>query len=124
MATRDFGYRFHGPDYLTERLAAAHPQDIDAPLNTALHSGHLNIALFLPDRGANGENGEIVASQTALYTPSSRGYAEFVRSLIDRGADPKGQSATPWMSVGGHVRLVSLSHPVFGLAGAVRRGGT
>ena len=80
---------------LTERLVAAHPQDINAPggshgapLNAALRSGHLNIAWFLLERGATGENGGIVC-QTALYIASSRGYAEVVRSLLDRGADLK-----------------------------------
>jgi ankyrin repeat protein len=80
---------------LTERLVAAHPQDINAPggcrgapLNAALHSGHLNIAWFLLERGATGENGGM-ACQTALYIASSRGYAEVVRSLLDRGADLK-----------------------------------
>ena len=80
---------------LTERLVAAHPQDINAPggsrgvpLNAALYSGHLNIALFLLESGANGEDGGM-AGQTALYMASSRGYAEVVRSLIDRGADLK-----------------------------------
>ena len=80
---------------LTERLVAAHPQDINAlggsrgaPLNAALYSGHLNIALFLLERGANGGNVGM-AGQTALYRASSRGYAEVVRTLLDRGADPK-----------------------------------
>ena len=80
---------------LTERLVAAYPQDINAPggsrgapLNAALHSGHLKIALFLLERGADGENGGM-AGQTALYMASSRGYTEVVRSLIDRGADLK-----------------------------------
>jgi hypothetical protein len=44
----------------------AHPQDLDAQggswgplLNAALAEGHLNIALFLLDHGADGENRHI-----------------------------------------------------------------
>jgi len=76
---------------LVERLLTAHPQDLNAkggdwgaPLNAALRTGHLDIALFLLDRGADGENG---GEKTGLYSASSRGYADVVRSLIDRGAD-------------------------------------
>ena len=82
---------------LTERLLAAHPQDLNdqggvrgAPLNAALHNGHLDIALLLLGHGADGENGG-KACQTALYIASSHGYDEIVRTLIDRGADPSAQ---------------------------------
>jgi len=78
---------------LVERLLVAHPQDLTAeggdwgaPLNAALGKGHLEIALFLLDRGADGENGGNV-EQTGLYIALSRGYAGVVQSLIDRGAD-------------------------------------
>jgi len=81
---------FHG---LVERLLTAHPEDLNAeggnrgaPLNAALGKGHLDIALFLLDRGANGKNGGKV-DQTGLYIASSRGYIDVVRSLIDCGAD-------------------------------------
>ena len=79
---------------LVERLLTAHPQYLNAeggifktPLNAALYRGHLNIALFLLERGADTE---IVSGDghTALYIASSRGYADAVRSLIDRGANP------------------------------------
>ena len=79
---------------LVERLLTAHPQCLNAesgvcktPLNAALYRGHLNIALFLLERGADTE---IVSweGHTALYIASSQGYANAVRSLIDRGADP------------------------------------
>ena len=76
---------------LVERLLTAHPQDLDAeggvwgaPLNAALGKGHLDIALFLMDRGADGENG---GNMTALYMASALGYTDVVRSLIDHGAD-------------------------------------
>ena len=78
---------------LVERLLTAHPQDLDAkcgvygaPLNAALDNGHLDIAQFLLDHGAVGD---IMGSwkQSGLYIASSRGYANIVRSLIDRGAD-------------------------------------
>jgi len=76
---------------LVERLLTAHPQDLNAnggdwgsPLNAALSKGHLDIALFLLDRGADVENG---GRRTALYSASSFGDADIVRSLIDRGAD-------------------------------------
>jgi len=76
---------------LVERLLNTHPQDLNAkggdwgaPLNVALREGHLDIALSLLDRGADGENG---GEKTGLYSASSRGYADVVRSLIDRGAD-------------------------------------
>jgi len=76
---------------LVERLLTAHPQDLNAvggywgsPLNAALGAGHLDIALFLLDRGADEENG---GWKTGLYSASSRGYADVVRSLINRVAD-------------------------------------
>jgi len=76
-----------------ERLLTAHPEDLNAgggdwgtPLNAALGKGHLDIALFLLDRGADGKNGGKM-DKTGLYIASFRGYADVVRSLIDRGAD-------------------------------------
>jgi len=78
---------------LVERLLPAHPEDLNAeggewgaPLNAALVQGHLDIALFLLDGGADGQNGGKM-DQTVLYIASSSGYADVVRSLIDRGAD-------------------------------------
>jgi len=78
---------------LVERLLTAHPEDLNAgggnwgaPLNVALAKGHLDIALFLLDRGADGQNGGNM-DQTGLYIASSSGYAGVVWSLIDRGAD-------------------------------------
>ena len=78
---------------LVERLLTAHPEDLNAeggdwgaPLNAALGNGHLDLAQFLLDRGADGKNGGEV-DQTGLYIASSRGYADVVRWLIDRGAD-------------------------------------
>ena len=78
---------------LVERLLIAHPQDLNAeggswgaPLNAALGEGHLDIVLFLLDRGADGENTGR-RNQTGVYIASSRGYADVVRSLVDRGAD-------------------------------------
>ena len=78
---------------LVERLLIAHPEDLNAeggdwgaPLNAALAKGHLDIALFLLDRRADGKNGGKM-DRTGLYIASSRGYVDVVRSLIDRGAD-------------------------------------
>jgi len=78
---------------LVERLLTEHPQDLNAeggvwgtPLNAALAHGHLNIALFLLDRGADWEN-RGKEDQTALFIASSLGYADFVQSLIDHGVD-------------------------------------
>ena len=78
---------------LVERLLTAHPQDLDAeggiygaPLNAALMKGHLNIALFLLDHNADGDN-RSKEDQTGLYIASSRGYADVLQSLIDHGAD-------------------------------------
>ena len=78
---------------LVERLLGLHPQDLNAeggvcgtPLSAALHKGHLNIALFLLEHGADGEK-RGRAGQTGLYIASSRGYAEIVRTLLDRGAN-------------------------------------
>jgi len=82
-----FGFRG-----LVERLLIAHPQDLNAaggdwgsPLNAAVDKGHLDIALFLRDHGADrdirSKNG-----QTMLYIASSRGYADVVLSLVDHGA--------------------------------------
>jgi len=78
---------------LMERLLTAHTQDLNAeggaygaPLNVALAKGHLDIALFLLDRGADGQNGGEM-DQTGPYIASSSGYAGVVQSLIDRGAD-------------------------------------
>jgi len=77
---------------LVGRLLIAHPQDLNAeggkwgaPLNAALGKGHLDIAMFLLGRGADGENGGEM-DQTALYIASSRGYPDLVQSLIDFGA--------------------------------------
>jgi ankyrin repeat protein len=78
---------------LVERLLTAHPQHPDAaagyygaPLNAALAKGYLDIAQFLLDHGAVGNNmGD--HDQTGLYIASSRGYTNVVRSLIDRGAN-------------------------------------
>ena len=78
---------------LVGRLLTAYPQDLDvkggkygAPLNAALAKGHLNIAQFLLDHDAVGDTTGYM-EQTGLYIASSRGYANVVRSLIDRGAD-------------------------------------
>jgi len=82
---------------LAERLLAAYPQDLNAqggvrgaPLNAALHKGHLNIALLLLGHGADGENGG-KAGQTALYMATSRGYTEVVQTLIDHGSELSAQ---------------------------------
>ena len=75
------------------RLLAAQPQDLDtgsgnwgAPINAALDKEHLSVAQFLLDRGAIGD---VLGfkGQTGLYIASTRGYANIVRSLIDRGAN-------------------------------------
>ena len=78
---------------LVDRLLDAHPQDLNAtgglcgtPLNAAIHKGHLDIALFLLEHGADGEK-RGKADQTGLFIAASRGYAEIVRTLIDRGAN-------------------------------------
>jgi len=91
-------YGFGG---LVERLLTAYPQDLNAEggvwgssLNGALAKGHLNIALFLLDRGADWKNRGI-NHQTGLYIASSRGYTDVVRSLIDRGADPNARCRAP-----------------------------
>jgi ankyrin repeat protein len=84
-----FGFRD-----LVERLVVAHPGHVNsrgdylgAPLNAAIYNGHVNIALFLLERGADVES-RGWRGQTALYMSSSPGYTEVVQSLIDRGADP------------------------------------
>ena len=78
---------------LVGRLLTAHPGDLNteggiwgSPLNAASAKGHLNIALFLLDCGADSENRN-KQDHTALYIASSRGHTDVVRSLIDRGAD-------------------------------------
>jgi len=78
---------------LVQRLLTAYPRDLNAeggvygaPLNAALAQGHLDIALFLLDRGAEVDN-RGKADQTGLYIASSRGYAGIVRSLIDASAE-------------------------------------
>ena len=78
---------------LVERLLTAHPQDPDAaagfygaPLNAALAKGYLDTAQFLLDHGAVGDDmGH--HDHTGLFIASSRGYANVVQSLIDRGAN-------------------------------------
>jgi len=82
---------------LAERLLAAYPQDLNAqggvhgaPLNVALHKGHLNIALLLLGHGADGENGG-KAGQTALYMAASCGYTEVMQTLIDHGSELSAQ---------------------------------
>ncbi len=78
---------------LAERLLDAYPYDVNArggyyetPLLAALNKEHPKIALLLLERGADGES-RGRQRQTALYEASSRGYAEVVRSLVDRGED-------------------------------------
>jgi len=85
---------FFGFSGLVERLLGLHPQDLNAgggmrdnPLSVALHKGHLNIALFLLEHGADGEKHDDTEGQTGLYIASSRGYAEIMRTIIDRGAN-------------------------------------
>jgi len=84
---------FCGFQGLVEHLLDVHPQDLNAqggwwgtPLTAALHKGHLNIALFLLQHGADGEK-RGYTEQTGLYVASSNGYPEIVRTLIDRGAN-------------------------------------
>ena len=56
------------------------------PLHATIYREHRDIAILLLEAGADTE---ILSSldQTALYMASSRGFAEVVRLLIDRGAD-------------------------------------
>jgi len=82
---------------LVEHLLDLHPQDLDAkggvcgtPLGAALHKGHLDIALFLLEHGADGEK-RGKAGQTGLFIASSRGYAEIVWTLIHCGANPNAE---------------------------------
>ena len=56
------------------------------PLVTAIYKEHRDIALLLLEGGADTET-RSSSDKTALYVASSRGYADIVRSLIDRGAD-------------------------------------
>ena len=93
-----------GVDGLVERLLTAHPQNPDAaagwygaPLNAALAKGYLDIARFLLDLGAVGDDMNH-ADQTGLYIASSRGYADVVRSLISRGANPNARCGD-WKTV-------------------------
>jgi ankyrin repeat protein len=98
---------------LVERLLTAHPQHPDAaagyygaPLNAAFAKGHLDIAQFLLDHGAVGDNmGD--HDQTGLYIASSRGYANVVRSLIDRGANLNAR-CRGWADFGGQVLWTPL----------------
>ena len=102
---------FHG---LVERLLGAHPEDLDAkggvrgtPLGAALGQGHLNIALLLLEHGANGEEyGR--ARQTGLYIASSLGYAEIVRTLVNRGANLNAVCECHWDEPFGGVEFTPL----------------
>jgi ankyrin repeat protein len=92
---------------LVERLLTAHPQGLDvdggyygAPLNAALAKGHLDIAQFLLDHGAVGDNIGF-HDQTGLCIASTHGYADVVRSLIDRGANLNGRCKDYNMDFGG-----------------------
>jgi ankyrin repeat protein len=83
---------------LAERLLNTYPQDLNArgghhetPLLAALEKGHLDIVLFLLDRGADVESHDRLRP-TALYKASSRGYSKVVWSLLDHGADPDAES--------------------------------
>jgi ankyrin repeat protein len=78
---------------LAQRLLEAHPRDVNArggdhgtPLHAAVHQEDLDLVVLLLERGADMESRDR-HDQTALYVASSCGYAEVVRSLIDRGAD-------------------------------------
>ena len=56
------------------------------PLLVAINKEHRDIALLLLEGGADAEIRSSL-DKTALYMASSRGYADVVRPLIDRGAD-------------------------------------
>lgn len=74
---------------------------MDAPIFYASTNGHLDVARFLLDRGAN------VNSQDdlALISASKNGILDVVRLLLDRGANVNGQDdlALSWASDKGHI---------------------
>jgi len=80
-----------------EHLLEVRPEDLNSeggvwgtPLGAALRKGHLDIARFLLEHGADGEKRGSMG-QTALHIASIRGYAGIVRTLIDHGANPNAE---------------------------------
>ena len=62
------------------------PDSERTPLHAAIYGEHQDIALLLLESGADTKI-RSTRDETALYMASDRGYADVVRSLIDRGAD-------------------------------------
>jgi ankyrin repeat protein len=76
------------------RLMTAQPQLImspdvvgRSPLAMACLRGHLEVAAWLLDKGADA-NGTDSNRRTALYNAASYGFTEVVVLLLGRGADP------------------------------------
>lgn len=83
--------------------ANVHQTSVDgsSPLLVAVQNGHYEIALFLLDHGANPNQANLkgwaplylaVANRNALTTaippPGTEGVLDFIKVLLDRGADP------------------------------------
>ena len=77
----------HGADVNAECADYEDGKEVQwTPLHAAAYKDHPDIALLLLEHGANTEI-RSSQNQTALYVASSRGLAEVVRLLINRGAN-------------------------------------
>ena len=79
---------------IVESLVIKHPQDVhshyspndDTPLHSASKNGHVKVARFLLEHGAN-LTALNVDMETPLHLASERGRVEVANLLIERGAD-------------------------------------
>jgi ankyrin repeat protein len=77
-----------------ERLICTSPEDVNArggthvtPLHAALAKGHLEVAVFLTEHGAD-SSARNIEGDTPLHLASRSRHARVIRALLDHGADP------------------------------------
>ena len=105
---------------IVQQLVSTHPQDVHArggsrttPLHAAVGNGHVEVALFLLDHGADVNARDEDENVTPLYLASEHGDAMVVRSLLGRGANPNvedgfGMTSLLHASADGSLEVVRL----------------